>query len=175
MTDALASGERVIWRGRPTRLRGFYRPMDPFMLAFVFLGALFFVTALSSSARSRPADAGDYQVAILFPLIVFGLFFFLPRFIGVWREKSGAEYTLTNKRVLLTARGRRIEFDLRSLPHLELERSWLSGPTIFFAQRNLYDGFGWYGGSNAPAFRGLPDAEQVYEMIGKARTEALGG
>ena len=50
---------------------------------------------------------------------------------------------------------------------------WLSGPTIYFAQRSLYEGWGgFYGGSPAPAFRGLADADSVFQQISAARAGA---
>ena len=175
MNEGLEPGERLIWEGRPNGLRGFFRGLDLFFVAFASFGALFFVSSLASRARQSPRDPSEYIVAALFPFIVFGLFLFLPRFISVWREASGASYALTDRRILLRSRGRRVDLDLRTLPYLELERSWISGPTIYFAQRNLYEGWGgMYGGSAAPAFRGLPNAADVYRMISEARSRAVG-
>jgi hypothetical protein len=174
MTTTLAAGEKLIWEGRPRGLRGFFRSMDVFLLGFAAFAAFFFVTSLAASARQTPRAPSDYVVVALFPFIAFGLFLFLPRLIGVWREASGASYALTDRRIIIEGRGRRVEFDLRTLPHLELERSWLSGPTIFFAQRGAYEGWGgFYGGSSAAAFRGLADAPDVYRMISEARSRAV--
>jgi len=58
-----------------------------------------------------------------------------------------------------------------------MERSWLAGPTIFFGQRQMYEGWGgFYGGSPAPAFRGLADSDSdaVYRTISDARARARG-
>lgn len=174
MTLGLAPGEKLLWEGRPMGLRGFFRAMDLFLIAFAAFAALFFVSSLASS-RQPQRDPSQFIVVGLFPFIVFGLFLFLPRFISIWREASGASYALTDRRIILKSRGRRVELDLRTLQHLELERSWLSGPTIFFAQRNLYEGWGGiYGGSAAPAFRSLPNAADVYQMISEARSRATG-
>jgi len=79
---------------------------------------------------------------------------------------------VTDRRVILSTARRRVELDLRTLPYLELDRSWLAGPTIFFGQRSVYDGIPWYGASPAPAFRGLPDADAVYRIIADARVQA---
>ena len=69
--------------------------------------------------------------------------------------------------------GRLVELDLANLPHLELERSWLSRPTIYFGQRQMSEGWGgFYGSSPTPAFRGLPDPDDVYRIISDARAKA---
>ena len=175
MNEALAPGEIILWQGRPSGIRGYVRSVDLFWVAFAAFGALFFVTSLAATSRSTRPDAGEFTLVALFPFIVFGLFFGVPRAIGVWREKRRAKYILTDRRIILESRGRRVELDLRSLPYLELEHSWLSGPTIYFAQRNIYEGWGaMYGGSPAPAFRGLANADEVYRLISDARAKALG-
>jgi len=171
--DDLAAGELMIWEGRPQRLRGFLRAFDLFWIVFAALGALFFVTSLAASSRGTERDPGTYVVFAMFPFVVFGVFIFAPRLASIWREARGASYALTDKRIILRTRGRRIDLDLRTLPYLELERSWISGPTIYFAQRNIYEGWGGlYGGSAAPALRGLLDADDVYRKISAARSQA---
>ena len=175
MMDGLASGERLIWEGRPSGLRGFFRAVDLFFLAFAAFAALFFVTLLASTTRLPQPNPSEFLFVGLLPFVFFGLFLFLPRLISVWREASGASYALTDRRIVLQSRGRRVELDLRTLPYLELERSWLSGPIIYFSQRNIYEGWGGiYGGSAAPALRGLPNAPDVYRMISEARSRAVG-
>ena len=170
---ALSAGERMLWEGRPHGIRGFLRPMDLFLIAFALFAALFFVTAIIGTARQRAPDPSGVFVAGLFPLIFFGLFFFGPRFLSMWRESRGGQYIVTSRRIVIRNRGREIELDLTNLPYLELERSWLSGETIFFSQRNIYEGWGgFYGGSSAPALRGLSDARAVYRTISDARAEA---
>ena len=74
-----------------------------------------------------------------------------------------------------STRRRLVELDLATLPYLELEQSWLAGPTIYFGQRQMYEGWGgFYGGSPAPAFRGLADADAVYRTLSDARARARG-
>jgi hypothetical protein len=168
----LAAGEKVIWQGAPSGLRAFLRPMDMFLFFFALFAAFFFVTTIFASGRGG-GTGGSIALVGFFPLIFFGGFFFGPRLWSMWREASGTRYTLTDRRVVLQSRGRRVELDLRTLPYLEFERSWLSGPTIYFAQRNLYEGWGgFYGGSPAPAFRGLADADAVFQQISAARAGA---
>jgi hypothetical protein len=174
MTVQLAPGEAVIWEGRPSGMRGFIRGIDLFWIAFATFGALFFVTSLAATSRSPRPDGGEFVAVALFPFVVFGLFLGLPRAIGIWREKQRARYVLTDRRIILESRGRTVELDLRALPYLEFERSWLAGPAIYFAQRNIYEGWGaMYGGSPAPAFRGLANAEDVYRLISDTRAKAL--
>jgi len=168
----LAAGEKVIWEGAPSSLRAFLRPMDMFLLFFAVFATFFFVTTMFAAGRGA-TSGGSIVVAGLFPFILFGGFFFGPRAWSVWREASATRYTLTDRRVVIQSRGRRVELDLRTLPYLEFERSWLSGPTIYFAQRSLYEGWGgFYGGSPAPAFRGLADADSVFQQISAARAKA---
>ena len=172
MKAAADESETVIWEGVPRGLRGFLRPMDLFLAIFAAFAAILFIGAIGSAGRGG-VGWSSVVVAGLFPFIFFGGFFFAPRAFSIWRDASATRYTLTDKRIVIETRGRRVELDLRTLPYLELERSWLSGRTIFFAQRNLYEGWGgFYGGSPAPAFRGLPDAETVYRMISAARAKA---
>jgi len=168
----VAPGERLLWKGNPRGIRGFLRPMDLFLLAFAAFAALFFVTGIAASAAARSRSGpGDFLVVALFPFVFFAIFFFGPRLFSIWREASGAEYMLTDRRVVIRTRRREVELDLMTLPYLELESSWLSGETIYFAQRNIYEGWGGvYGGSPAPALRGLQDARSVYRMISEART-----
>jgi len=160
-----SAGERVLWQGRPHGIRGFIRPMDIFFLVFTLLiGFLFGSTAAATT------NAGLF---FLFPVVVFGLLFAGPRLIGILRESAGVSYIVTDRRILVRNRGRLVELDLANLPYLELERSWLSGRLIYFGPRQMYEGWGgFYGGSPAPAFRGLVDADAVYRTISDARMAA---
>lgn len=144
-----------------------------FIIVFAVFGGLFFLVGSlgmpsASSERSTPV------FLFFFPIVFFGVFLIGPRLLSARRELDGTKYALTDRRVVIHGRRREIELDLANLQHLELERSWLSGPTIFFGTRQLYEGWGgFYGGSPAPALRGLPDAESVYRLIGDARGKAL--
>jgi len=170
--EDLAHDEHVLWEGRPHGLRGFLRSIDFFLLAFPTLGAIFFVTALANTSRQRRVDPTEFVWIALFPFVAVGVFFFMPRLVSIWREARGASYVITDRRVVIRSRRRRIDLDLRTLPYLELDRSWVTGPTIFFGQRTMYDGWGFYGASPAPSFRGLPDAETVYRLIADTRAQA---
>lgn len=172
MSFEIAPGERLLWEGKPQRLRGFLRPMDLFLLVFVlFAGLVFLTAATGTSSRDAPAPA----FLFFFPFIFFGLFLIGPRILTLIRESSGAGYAVTERRILIRNRGRLVELDLATLPYLEMERSWLAGPTIYFGQRQMYEGWGGiYGGSPAPAFRGLANADAVYRTISDARARARG-
>ena len=166
----LSSGERILWADRPHGWRGFLRSTDAVLIAFALFGSFFFVTAILATPG---ADRSFSVVGFFFPLVFFGFFFFVPRLIGASREAGGTSYTLTDRRIVLRNRHRNVELDLANLQHLELERSWLSGPVIFFGSRMIYEGWGaWYGGSPTPAIRGVPDAERVYGLISDARSQA---
>jgi len=168
----ISPGERMLWEGKPQRLRGFLRPMDLFLLVFMLFAGTFFFTAAAGTARPGLAPP---VFLFFFPIIFFGVFLFGPRLIGLVRESSGAAYAVTDRRILIRNRGRFVELDLATLPYLEMERSWLAGPTIYFGQRQMYEGWGGvYGGSPAPAFRGLADADTVYRTISEARARAKG-
>jgi len=139
--------------------------MDIFFLLFTLLIGFLF----GSTAAATP-NAGLF---FLFPVVVFGLLFAGPRLIGILRESAGVSYVVTDRRILVRNRGRLVELDLANLPYLELERSWLSGRLIYFGPRQMYEGWGgFYGGSPAPAFRGLVDADAVYRTISDARMAA---
>ena len=173
MSFEISPGERMLWEGKPQRLRGFLRPMDAFLLVFIlFMGLFFAAAAAPSSTRD-----GSLPFLFLLPFIFFGFFLVGPRILSVIRESSGARYAVTDRRILIRTRSRLVELDLATLPYLEMERSWLAGPTIFFGQRQVYEGWGgFYGGSPAPAFRGLADSDSdaVYRTISDARARARG-
>jgi len=170
----LGPGERMIWTGRPRRLRSFLGPIDLFIVAFAVFAAVFFVTAVTARPPAPgPSDPSTPLVVGLFPLVFFGVFFIGPRLLAIWRDLAGTSYAVTDRRVVIRHRRREIELDLANLPYLELERSWLSGATIYFAQRQMYEGWsGFYGGSATPALRGLPDADHVYRLVSDARARA---
>jgi hypothetical protein len=171
VTFEIAPDERMLWEGKPERLRGFLRPMDLYLLVFILFLGFFFVTATAVNASRDPSPPPVF----FFPVIFFGFFLVGPRILSVMRESSGARYAVTDRRILIGNRRRLIELDLATLPYLELERSWLAGATIYFGQRQMYDGWGgFYGGSPAPAFRGLADADTVYRTISDARAKARG-
>ena len=172
MSFEISPGERMLWEGKPQRLRGFFRPMDLFLVVFVLITGLFFVSATAGNAT--PGAPPPFFV-FFFPFIFFGLFLFGPRLVGLFRESSGATYAVTDRRILIRNRGRFVELDLATLPYLEMERSWIAGLTIYFGQRQMYEGWGgMYGGSPAPAFRGLADADSVYRIVSDARAKARG-
>jgi hypothetical protein len=160
-------GERVLWEGRPSGIRGFIRPMDLFFLVFTLLIGLSFGT---TAAATPNASRGLF---FILPVLFFGLLFIGPRVLSILRESAGAFYLVTDRRIVIRTRRRLVELDLSNLPYLELERSWLSGPMIYFGQRQMYEGLGgFYGGSPAPAFRGVVDADAVYRIISDARRAA---
>jgi hypothetical protein len=164
-------GERMLWEGKPERLRGFLRTMDVVLLVFVLFLGFSFASAIAASG----SRAGSTPLLFYFPIIFFSFFLFGPRILSVFRESSGARYAVTDRRILLRTRRRLVELDLATLPYLELEQSWLAGPTIYFGQRQMYEGWGgFYGGSPAPAFRGLADADGVYRILSDARARARG-
>jgi lipid-A-disaccharide synthase-like uncharacterized protein len=164
----LLPGETIVWQGRPSTARGSLRWFDLFYLGFALFAAFFFIVSLASTSQGRARDPSEFVTVGLFPLVVFGLFFLLPRAISVWRDTRGIRYVVTDRRAIIATRGRRVELDLRTIPHLELDRSWLSGPTIYFGQRNIYDGM--WGSSSAPALRGLANADEVYAMLTSIRS-----
>ena len=173
---SLAPGERLLWTGHPSGWRGFLRPVDLFLGAFAVFAGLFFVvgTLATPSGRGGPSDPSAPIVVFFFPIIFFGVVLIGPRLLSARREMHGTTYAVTDRRVVIRGRRREIELDLGNLQHLELERSVLSGPTIFFGTRQLYEGWGGiYGGSPAPAFRGVPDADSVYRLISETRAKAL--
>jgi hypothetical protein len=169
VTFETAAAERVLWEGRPRGIRPFIRPMDLFFLVFTLLIGLSFGTA---AATTPSASRG---LVFVLPVLFFGLLFIGPRLISILRESAGASYLVTDRRIVIRTRGRLVELDVANLAYLELERSWLSGPVIYFGQRQMYEGMGGFaGGSAAPAFRGLADADTVYRTISDARAKARG-
>jgi hypothetical protein len=145
--------------------------MDLLFVVFAALMGIFLLTA--TAATRRTGDAPAPLFIFFFPIIFFGVVFPLPRLISIWRESAGAHYTVTDRRIVIRNRSRLVELDLANFPYLELDRAWITGPVIYFGQRQMYEGWGgFYGGSPAPAFRGLVDADAVYRTISDARRGA---
>lgn len=171
MTFGPAPDERLLWPGRPSGIRAFVRPMDVLFAVFAVLAGLFFLTG--AAATRRPGDPPTPLFIFFFPVVFFGVLVLLPRLISITRESAGTEYALTDRRIVIRSQSRLVELDLANRPYLELDRSLITGRAIYFGQRQMYEGFGFfYGASPAPACRGLTDAETVFRTISGARTRA---
>src|SRR5207248_10642800 len=113
---------------------------DAFLLVFIlFMGLFFAAAAAPSSTRD-----GSLPFLFLLPFIFFGFFLVGPRILSVIRESSDARSAVPDRRVLIRPRSRLVHIDLATLPYLAMERSWLTGPTIFFGPRQKYEGCGGF-------------------------------
>lgn len=147
-------------------MRAVIRPLDVFLLGLL---ALFFLTAVPLFTSAPRGPNAPPPLFFVLPFVFFLVVVIVPRWLSVWRELSGTSYLVTDRRVVIRSRSREVELDLRTLHHLELERSWISGPTIYFGTRQIYEGWWAFGGSPTPALRGVLDAETVYRTISEAR------
>ncbi|TMD59980.1 MAG: hypothetical protein E6I87_07855, partial [Chloroflexi bacterium] len=97
MREELATGERLLWDGRPSVARYVFTPATLFLsLFFLLFFTLPFVTFLASPTSSRQ----DTVFFIFFPLLVLG-FFLLPALVPVWLEATRTHYVLTDRRAVI--------------------------------------------------------------------------
>lgn len=183
MTDAdlgeqLVPGEHVLWEGRPASFWYQLRPLDLLLVLFFFIWVAGFGAVLFSTTTT-PGRNAPPPWFFFFPMLFFAVFFFLPRILVVLRETGSTRYVVTDRRILIHARRRDTEVELRNLAFLEHHRGFLSGSTVYFAPRSPFEsaplGWGWMGAaSETPAFRGLRNGAEVYRTVSRARAELRG-
>jgi hypothetical protein len=161
----LASGERVIWEGRPSTRLLVLRKIDAFLIPFAvvwtaFVALMFF---------GRVASSGGFS-AIPFLLLLAGLYILVGRFVYDRHVRSRTAYALTNKRALIA----RSAFDayFRQQPLTDtLTMSFQDerngrvtfGPTVP-PLALLWSFTLWSREDRSFTFRALDDAKTVYDL-----------
>jgi hypothetical protein len=167
VTARLETGETVLWEGRPDLVRFSLNPMLIFSLVFM---SLFFGTFAATFTQPTGRGAPP-PIFIFFPFIFFAVFFLVPMLVNGIVEGSRTRYVVTDRRILIAGWRRRAEIDLATLQYLELRRSLFGTATVALASQSPFEGLGWgmYGSRWTPALRAIPDADNVYEIISRAR------
>lgn len=166
----LASGERLLWTGRPKQ--GFVlRASDLFLIPFSLLWAGFIVFWTFGAWTVR---APSFFLLWAVPFLLVGLYMTVGRFIVDAWVRSRTTYALTDRRALIISEslGRTVKsLDLRAIQDITLEMKGDGSGTILFGQgisyRGAYRGMYWPGASRylPPMFEFIPDARRVYDMI----------
>ncbi|HEY8696591.1 MAG TPA: hypothetical protein VIM02_03150 [Rhizomicrobium sp.] len=172
----LDPGERVLWTGFPQRGLMF-RPQDifvvPFSIAWCGFAVFWEVSVASTKAPPFFLLWGGGFVAV-------GLYFVFGRFAVDAISRARTIYAVTNRRVLILSglTTRKLQsLALGGLTELELQERSNRRGTITFGRPTVGAGNwgrSWPGSSRnaAPAFEGIENAQQVYDMIRRAQQDA---
>ena len=173
----LATGERLLWEGRPTQGIVF-RAADAFMIPFSLLwgGFAFFWEYSVLSMVRTPLFFALWGI----PFVAAGLYLIVGRFVVDAKQRANTLYGVTNQRVVIVSgilNSKIKSLNLRTLSDLTLdERSSGKGnisfgPTSPFAQWT--GGLAWPGMSSpTPAFELVEGARSVFEIIRQAQGAA---
>lgn len=174
----LRPAERIVWEGQPIPRRWVLTPADIFLIPFSIMWGGF---ALFWEAAVLSTPAPFFFKLWGVPFVLVGLYLMFGRFFVAYRQAQSTWYALTDRRVLIASgifRSNLTEIDLRSLPALNVQTSsdgvgtisLSSAPASWTSQLNWSP---WMAMSAAPAFRAIPDAPRVYQLMQEAR-ERLG-
>jgi hypothetical protein len=153
----LASGERLLWEGRPTQGIVF-RAADAFMVPFGLLwgGFAFFWEYSVLSTGRTPL----FFVLWGIPFVAVGLHFIVGRFFVDAKQRAHTFYGVTNQRVIIVSgilNSKVKSLNLRTLSDLTLDERSNGKGTISFGATNPFaqwtGGMAWPGmSSSTPAF-----------------------
>lgn len=167
-------GETVVWSGRPAQglmLTGRDWLLIPFSL--IWCGFVIFWETRVLLLPQAPLFFKLFGAAF----VLIGLYFVAGRFLLDAWVRSGTQYALTNKRVLIARSwpfAKLTALSLNRLPETSLVEGANGKGTIRLGQPMPYYGLG-YGYSSwtpsldpAPAFLGIENARSVFEQIQSA-------
>jgi len=175
LRNALASGERVLWWGRP-RQGLVLRSSDMFAIPFSLLWcgfAIFWETGVLSSGRA-PGFFAFWGI----PFVAIGLYMVIGRFFAEAVQRSKTNYALTADRVLIVSGvfSRTVKsLSLNTLSDVTLTEGSNGKGSITFGPQNPFGSmFGgtssWPGAQQqSPRFDLIDDARTVYEKIRSAQ------
>jgi hypothetical protein len=183
--DDLLTGEELLWTGQPDPSVNFNRS-DIFLVPFTFLWAgfaffAFFSAWIHPSAKNSP-------IAFLIPFLAIGLYVTIGRFIFKKIKKRHTYYAVTNRRILVftTLFGKNLQNEyINTLAAISKSiRSSGIGNIIFgnnssrwaiYANSGLdfFGNFSVFGGSIAPSFYDVKDANKVYKLIADLRNTQI--
>lgn len=168
--------ERILWSGQPQQGLVLHA-WDMFLIPFSLMWggfALFWESAVILGGAPR------FFALWGIPFVVIGLYFIVGRFFVDARRREKTYYALTSQRIIifsgLFSRNTRT-VNLKTVSDITTDikgndRGTITfGPNVPFA--SWYSSFAWSGtrGYSAPAFEGIENARQVYELIRKVQRE----
>jgi hypothetical protein len=171
--NLLIDGETVVWSGRPAQGL-LFTSRDWLLIPFSFIWcgfAIFWETSVLQT--NAPLFMKLFGAAF----VLIGLYFVAGRFLLDAWVRSGTQYAVTNKRVLIARSwpfAKSTVLRLNRLPETSLVESANGRGTIHFGQRIFYLGLGygfpiWTPSLDpVPAFLGIENARSVFEQIQSA-------
>lgn len=173
----LASGERLLWNGRP--VQGIvFRAADAFMIPFSLLwGGFALFWEYSAISRDR---APWFFMFWGIPFVAIGLHFIFGRFWVDAKQRANTSYGVTNQRVIIVSGilSKQIKsLSLRSLSDLSLDEKSNGTGIISFGASSFptwwTSGMAWPGmPSPIPTFELTENARTVFDLIRKAQESA---
>jgi hypothetical protein len=174
LSDRLLSGERILWSGRPAqglRLTGNDAMLIPFSL--MFAGFAVFWESSVMTAPNVPVFAVFWGA----PIVLFGLYLIVGRFLLDAWIRRGMLYAVTNKRILIYRSGPFSKFtalSLERLPDASITERGDGRGTIRFGPAAQFFG-GRRGVSSwtpsldpVPQFIGIENCRNVFDQIQQA-------
>ena len=173
----LASGERLLWSGRPAQGIVF-RAADAFMIPFSLLWGGFAVFWEYSVISMD--NAPFFFMLWGIPFVAIGLYFIFGRFLVDAKQRANMSYGVTNQRVIIVSGilSKKIKsLSLRSLSDLSLDEKSNGSGIISFGASSFpswwTSGMVWPGmPSPVPTFELTENARVVFETISKAQGSA---
>lgn len=170
ITKELASGETLLWAGRPQQ-GVLFRRSDLLLVPFALLWcgfAIFWETAVISS-----------RAPILFrlwgiPFVVIGLYMVFGRFFAEAKQRERTYYGLTDRNIIIVSGwfNRQVKrINLKTISDVSLEERGERRGTITFGPALPFQA--WFGASGwpgmgrtaTPSFEMIENARSVYELI----------
>lgn len=172
----LQPNERILWTGRPKQGLGL-RSYDvlPVLFATIWFSVFLFIFVLGPVRSGQP-----FSLLFGLPFLAFGLFIGFGRLLWEALLRTRTQYAVTTNRALiqsgfLTQTLRSI--NLRNLTEIKLELKRDGHGTIVFGDSNpltaMYANMAWFGKGQytQPAFDGIENARNVYNIIQRAQVD----
>lgn len=173
----LASGERLLWSGRP-QAGVLFRASDAFLVPFSLLWCGFAVFWEISAIRGgTPFFFRLFGV----PFVLFGLYLVFGRFLADAWQRGRTFYGVTDRSVILVTAGARRtvkRLALRTMSDVSLQEGTGGRGTITFGPappfHSWFGGGGWpkSGHAAVPCFERIENPRTVYDLITGAQRDA---
>ena len=180
----LASGENIMWAGRPVS-RILFHKEDAYLIPFSLMWggfAIFWEAGVTGFWGSGGNRAPGFFVLWGIPFVLIGQYFIWGRFFYAAWKKKRTYYAVTNRRAIVVQDGssRRTSCAyLDTLPTLIKESGSGTTGTLRFAQPEpvLSRGGGWavwdsMAMGSVPAFVDVEDVNSLYRLVSELREKA---
>lgn len=173
--------ERTLWTGAPPKGIRFVGA-DIFVVPFSFVWTGMAISFVVAAANGQGFASFDILSGFF---VLIGGYFSVGRLLHDAYLRAHTRYTLTDRRLLIERNGlqpRRLTFDLRQLPMLDVREGRGGTGTIYFGDApSLFSFSGnrsmasWVPElASTPALRSIPDVHRVAEMIQRASRTMAG-